>query len=365
MDLLNELLSDQRLFNLERDLSAVRLNDCHFTDAEKQRGLERLERQLKAHDRHHQWYRLAAAAVFVAGLLTVGTLMWQSHVGSRDEKAAEARIEPRHLDMVLTTTDGHALNLSEGGQLVCSELGYLTIKGMGQTLVCTPSAANSKPQATEDGKMCELRVPEGKRTQIELSDGSRVWVNSATTIRFPLKFEAGERRISVDGEVYLEVAHKSGSTFAVETDSLTVTVLGTKFGVQAYSGKGTARVVLAEGRVAVSRPSGERYELQPDQMLTLADGEATLSDTEAYTYTSWKDGLLYFNGTTLGEALAWLSKQYAVDINCSPESAWMKLYGKLILEERVENVLDNLTVIEPISYEIRNNQVFVEERERK
>ena len=108
MDLLNELLSDQRLFNLERDLSAVRLNDCHFTDAEKQRGLERLERQLKAHDRRHQWYRLAAAAVFVAGLLTVGTLMWQSHVGSRDEKAAEARIEPRHLDMVLTTTDGHA-----------------------------------------------------------------------------------------------------------------------------------------------------------------------------------------------------------------------------------------------------------------
>lgn len=363
MDLLNDLLNDQRRFDLERDLTAVRLNDYHFTDDEKQKALDRLERQMAAHDRRHQWRRLAVAAALLAAIMTVGTLVWQRHARQTGTAKEEARIEPRHLDMVLTTTDGHALNLSEGGQLVCSELGYLTIKGMGQTLVCKPSTSAQAEPVSEDGKMCELRVPEGKRTQIELSDGSRVWVNSATTVRFPLKFEGGERRISVDGEVYLEVAHKAGSTFSVATDSLTVTVLGTKFGVQDYSGQPTARVVLAEGRVAVSRPSGERYELQPDQMLTLTGGAVTLSDTEAYTYTSWKDGLLYFNGTTLDEVLNWLSKQYAVDINCSPESARLKLYGKLVLEERVESVLDNLTVIEPISYEVRNNRVYVEKKE--
>jgi ferric-dicitrate binding protein FerR (iron transport regulator) len=103
----------------------------------------------------------------------------------------------------------------------------------------------------------------------------------------------------------------------------------------------------------------DHFVLAPNQMLTITDGHATMEEAEAYTYIAWKDGLLYFNGTTLGEALSWLAKQYAVDISCTPKSASLKLYGKLILEEHVESVLDNLTVIEPIAYEVRNNQVIV------
>ena len=364
MDIINELLNDTELGSLEEDLAAVRLNDLHFTDAEKQAAKLRMEQRMTAYDRTLRWRHIGMAAVLLAGILTIGTLGWRAVSHQETGGLAQAeRIVPRNLDMVLTTTDGHALTLSEGGELVCSELGYVTIKGAGQTLTCKPSANNAK-QTTRDNGLCELRVPEGKRTQIELSDGSRLWVNSATTVSFPIKFEGTERCIAVDGEVYLEVAHRQDCPFRVEAGGLKVEVLGTKFGVTAYAGQTQASVVLAEGRVDVVVGDSARYQLQPGQLLTTdkGDGLSRVDDVEAYTYTSWKDGLLYFNGTPLGQALDWLAKQYAVDINCSPNSAHLKLYGKLILEEHMEAVLDNLTVIEPIVYKVRNNQVFVDEK---
>ena len=362
MDSMNELINDPQLSSLEKDLTAVKLNDYHFSDGEKRKAKLLMEERMQAYDRRHHWRQLAWAAVITLCVAGLGVTMWHFSQATKDNAVQTARIVPRNLDMVLTTTDGHSLTLSEGGQLVCSELGYLTIKGVGQTLTCTPSATTPTPKAA--AQLCELRVPEGKRTQIELSDGSRVWVNSATTVRFPISFEGDERHIIVDGEVYLEVAHKSECPFVVEAGGLSVKVLGTKFGVTAYSGQCSARVVLAEGRVDVETGDTARYNLQPGQMLELDNGIAQLADTEAYTYTSWKDGLLYFDGTPLSEALSRLSKQYAVDITCSPASAHLRLYGKLILEDDVADVLDNLTVIEPITYQVRNNQVLVEEIEK-
>lgn len=360
MNFLDELFSDRPMSSLEKDLSAVRLNDVHFTEEEKLRAERQLLKRMTDYDSRNRWRRLAIAAAVAVLLLGGGTALWLNR-RSTPNAHYSSQIIPRNLDMVLTTTDGHALNLSEGGQLVCNELGYLTIKGFGQTLVCTPSPAVGNTQI-DSPELCELRVPEGKRTQIDLSDGTRVWVNSGTTIRFPIKFEGTERRISVDGEVYLEVAHKAGSTFRVETGDFCVKVTGTRFGVTAYSGKQQSQVVLAEGQVEVERGDTLRYLLQPGQMFTISNQQAQLTDVEPYTYISWKDGLLYFNGTTLGEVMTRLAKHYAVDIDCSPGSSHLKVYGKLILEEHVEDVLNNLTVIEPIRYQIRNNQVFVEEK---
>ena len=366
MDFIDELLDNERLSSLEKDLAAVRLNDLHFTEEEKQRDMQRLQERMAQYDQQSRWRRLAIAAMLAIVLCGASITIWNlRHRANLQQQ--EARVVPRNLDMVLTTTDGHALNLSEGGQLVCSELGYLTIKGPGQTLVCTPSPTTQHPSPTThplspNTQMCELRVPEGKRTQIELADGSRVWVNSATTVRFPIRFESAERYIEVDGEAYLEVAHKTDCPFRVHANGFTVEVLGTKFGVMAYAGKGTSHVVLAEGRVSVNVGDSLDFTLQPNQLLTLSDGQAVTTEVEAYTYTAWKDGLLYLNETTLGEALSWLARQYAVDITCSPSCSRLKLHGKLVLEQRVEEVLNNLAVIEPIAYTVRNNQVFVDKR---
>lgn len=359
MDFIDELLDNERLSSLEKDLAAVSLNDVHFTDSEKQQAMQKLSQRMADHDRHSRWRRTAVAAALAATLVAAGATLWNFGHRQAESRQQMGHVVPRNLDMVLTTTDGHALNLSEGGQLRCSELGYLTIKWPGQTLVCTPSP--QPEQKVSNGQLCELRVPEGKRTQIELADGSRVWVNSATTISFPIKFDGNERRIRVDGEVYLEVAHKADCPFRVEANGFTVEVLGTKFGVTAYPALQPPQVVLAEGRVEVVRGDTARYQLQPGQLLTLGQ-QPQIEEVEAYTYTSWKDGLLYLNGTTLGEILNWLAKQYAVDINCAPGSSRLKVYGKLILEDRVEEVLNNLTVIEPIRYTIRNNQIFVDEK---
>ena len=359
MEFDEEMLNEGPMSSLENDLAAIRMNDLHFTEEEKEDAQKRLLKRMTDYDNRRRWHRMAIAAAVAMLLVAGGTVLWMSSHSTRISQET-AQLVPRDLDMVLTTTDGHTLNLNEGGQLSCNELGYLTIKGLGQTLKYTPSTGSLTSSGTPE--LCELRVPEGKHTQIELSDGSRVWVNSGTTIQFPLKFVGSERRIRVDGEVFLEVAHKVGAVFRVETETFCVKVTGTKFGVTSYSGQQYSQVVLAEGRVEVERGDTARYLLNPDQMLTISSGRAQLSEVDTYTYTSWKDGLLYFNGTTLGEALNRLAKHYAVDINCSPGSSQLKLYGKLVLEQRVEDVLNTLTVIEPISYQIRNNQVFVEEK---
>lgn len=362
MNKFEDSFDDKQLHELMEDLSSVRINDFKFTEEEKRRGLERLQKRMRRYD----WWKVGrcwAVAASVLVVVAIGGWMYVNRMDGGSEQEFVARVVPADNDILLTMNDGFTMNLHDKSELVCSADGGISVDCDEWNIALSDEetgTAGKDEAGMVDNKMYTLVVPDGKRTSVRLADGSRLWINSGSEVEFPACFNGKERCIKVNGEIYIEVAHDADKPFRVRTAGFDVKVLGTKFGITAYRYSETANVVLAEGTVAVESPDNETISLSPSQLLTFSGGTFNIEKVDPYTYISWKDDLLYFNGTPISEVLQRLSHQYAVNISCSTSVAKERLYGKLVLEEHIEDVLDNLSVISSINYTVKDNKIIVD-----
>lgn len=134
----------------------------------------------------------------------------------------------------------------------------------------------------------KLSVPAGQRINIELADGTVVWLNSRTSIQYPAVFNGKERKVSINGEAYFEVAHNRKQPFIVETPKGQVEVTGTKFYVEAYSDNNDFVTSLIEGSVNVTKDD-KLITLRPSQMAYLQDGNLRIKEIEDYYTGGAKD----------------------------------------------------------------------------
>ena len=193
-------------------------------------------------------------------------------------------------------------------------------------------------------------VPKGKRAHLQLSDGTRVWINSASVLRFPSAF-GDTRDVFVEGEAYFEVAKDANRPFIVHTDHFATRVLGTSFDVTtAPRADGSSAVVLVEGSVAIDVANGESVTLNPSERFSIKDGSYSVYEVDPYKYISWKDGLLFFTSNTLFEVLQKVAAFYKIEITCSGEIGSRKCTGKLILFDDLDGTLDVLSDIFRIAY---------------
>ena len=202
-------------------------------------------------------------------------------------------------------------------------------------------------------------APEGHRTEAVLTDGTEICLNSGSRLDI-LSSGDGERRVRLAGEAYLDVAHDDARPFVVETSRMEVRVLGTSFDVSTYGD--VHSVVLVEGSVEVgSLESQERNIIEPDQMYTY-DGNTGLSRVEhvdAASMTTWKDGYLDIRNMTVQELFIQLERYYGVSIVCNDiTETQLTMSGKLILESRIDSVLDNLTNLLHMTYTIASDGVI-------
>ena len=132
--------------------------------------------------------------------------------------------------------------------------------------------------------MQTITVPAGQRVNLDLPDGSNVWLNAGTTMKYPVSFMKGKREVILDGEAYFEVAHNEKSPFVVRTHAMDVEVLGTKFNVEAYSAGRTFEASLMQGKVRVKSPANEKLAvvLLPHYKTTLKDGKLVVSKIDDY-----------------------------------------------------------------------------------
>ena len=156
----------------------------------------------------------------------------------------------------------------------------------------------------------EITVPRGGEYKVTLSDGTRIWVNSESYIRFPVVFQGDERRIWVAGEVFLEVAKDAERPFIVNTEKLDVKVLGTRFNVRAYPDEKCVQTTLVEGCVQVDNSRGEVAVLHPSEQLVydVRDGNHEVREVDTELYVSWKDGVYVFVSQRLEDIMSLISK---------------------------------------------------------
>ena len=164
--------------------------------------------------------------------------------------------------------------------------------------------------------MQTITVPAGQRVNLDLPDGSNVWLNAGTTMQYPVSFMTDKREVILDGEAYFEVAHNEKSPFVVHTSTLDVEVLGTKFNVEAYSARKIFETSLMEGRVKVKLPHDEKNSviLAPNQKTTLIDGRLVVSKIDDYNVYRWKEGLYCFRNKPFADIIKDLEKYYDLKI---------------------------------------------------
>ena len=227
------------------------------------------------------------------------------------------------------------------------------------------SNSSYKSQIDADVEYSTLLVPYGKRSFLTLRDGTKVWINSGTEVRFPVNMEGKERSIYVDGEIYIEVAKDKERPFYVHTSGFDVRVYGTKFNVTSYKADKEKSVVLVEGSVSVcSKEETKEKEvkeifLHPDQMYHTTNRGPMITHVNALQYITWKDGIWQFTSESLESIALRLSRYYGVDIHCDEKTAVKSCTGKLILFDDVDKTLRIIEEIFGVRYETNQNEIII------
>ena len=216
----------------------------------------RLQRQ-----RTLRWMRRLAAAACVVAALGGGWLLWQERSGKPEVVVATGTAGVGENALRLRLANGEERIIGHDLQDVIQEDGNMTIAIEGGNL----SYGRGADVQGEDvvAGYNELYVPRGSECSLELEDGTRVWLNADTYLKYPVRFAEGARRVEIRGEGYFEVA-KDGRPFSVQSASGVVQVMGTSFCVRDYEGE-PAMTTLVTGKVAFVSPGGERMELEPGE----------------------------------------------------------------------------------------------------
>jgi transmembrane sensor len=255
----------------------------------------------------------------------------------------------------------------------------------GQTIHISSKESNIKYSADGSGVMVndssdvaqsvmgfnKMIVPYGKRSILTLSDGTKVWLNSGSTLVFPPVFKGKTREVILVGEAFFDVTHNKEKPFFVKTDAFKMKVYGTKFDVKAYQQDKEYDIVLVEGKVSMNSNVGPKTKevfLAPNQKATISRGEkefdiTTVKDME--TYTSWIDGYMAFSNADILDLLKQVSRYYKADIEVEFPGNMEKIYGKLDLKDDLTKVLDGVAFISKTNYrKVGNKYIFYESKNK-
>ena len=213
---------------------------------------------------------------------------------------------------------------------------------LGITLVVERHQA-TRPAATA---MQTLAVPRGQHCQITLADGSKIWVNGGSTLRYPSHFEAN-RQIELAGEALFDVVKNGNMPFVVSAKGVCVKVIGTRFNVRGYAAE-PLTVSLFRGAVSVYRENNEQQSvvLRPNEQLTVS-GEGMTKHRMDADVAAWKDGLLVFKSATMAQIITHLQTCYGVKITVKhPSLLNIRYSGKFRQSDGVVNILDIISRVQ-------------------
>jgi transmembrane sensor len=218
-----------------------------------------------------------------------------------------------------------------------------------------------KPSAPKDKELrySEITVPFGQMSHIKLSDGTKIWLNSGTILRYPERFAEDSRSISVDGEAYFDVAKMPDKPFTVNTADMKVVVLGTSFNLSAYKDDNSTSVTLVEGKVTVQDSAGFSIaQMSPGQKATKNKNEAnlTIQNVKTSFYSAWIAGKIFFDDEPLDQIAAKLERWYNVEITFANEQLKSHRFTGTILKNKpVDQIMQALELLSPIRFKHQIN----------
>ena len=206
----------------------------------------------------------------------------------------------------------------------------------------------------KDIRYSEIKVPFGQMSQVTLSDGTKIYLNSGTTLRYPEQFALDNRSVSINGEAYFEVAKMVNKPFIVNSSDLKIEVLGTSFNISAYQDDQETLVTLVEGKVNAQSLDGENIiNLVPGQLAIKNKNNSNIAirDVNTKFYKDWIEGRLFFDDEPLGQIANKLDRWFNVKITFDDERLKSHRFTGTILKNKpVDQIMQALQMLAPIRF---------------
>jgi len=283
----------------------------------------------------------AAAAVLLIGLFVTyqRQKLDETDVSKKEIATVTPEVLPGGNKAVLTTADGKQIVLTDEADGVIEEGEGFIIRKQEDGLVSF-EITDHNANATLVNNTIE--TPKGGIYQIVLPDGSKAWLNSASSISFPSNFSATERKVSIKGEVYFEIQHDVARPFRVQAPRQQVEVLGTKFNINAYQDEPYVRTSLIEGSVKVKGVAQEHVLKPGFELSTTKKGDDKVGKADIEAIMAWKEGVFQFDRVELGVLMRQLARWYDVDVVYQGAYAEDEFVGKIKRNEDIQKVLNVL-----------------------
>lgn len=310
-----------------------------------------------------QFARIAAAILLLLGGFSIYYFLTSKKETQITQKIqvppVPAPILPGGEKAVLTLADGSTIILDSAANGLLSNQGAMKVEKL----------KNGELSYTVNGKMITekdeafyntISTPRGGQYHVTLSDGTEVWLNAASSIRFPVAFIGNERKVTVTGETYFEVAKDAAKPFKVKTEKEQVEVLGTHFNINAYADEPMVKTTLLEGKVKVMSDGMQAAFLLPGQQSGIsANGNITIAnDADLEEAVAWKNGRFQFNSADLKTILRQVSRWYDVDIEYRSKVD-LHFTGQLTRDSDVSKVFEKLALAGEVHFKTEGRKIIV------
>lgn len=266
-----------------------------------------------------KWSWVAASLLV---LVLAGTYLW----------TGTAINKPSSIVAIAPGKEGAVLTLANGTQVVLDSLGNGVVANQNGTQVTlTNGLLRYNAGGSPGGEIFynKISTPKGRQFHVQLPDGTDVWLNAASTIRYPTAFTGKERLVEVTGEAYFEVAENAERPFIVNANNRAkIEVLGTHFNVNAYGNEESLNTTLLEGTVRISA-NGSNALLKPGEQAVLKDQLNIVSNADTDKILAWKNGLFNFEGMRLRQVMRQLERWYDIEVVYENNVPDIEFYGKL------------------------------------
>lgn len=357
---LNEDPRNQALYNdlLQKNLKErkQKIEQLHPKESWRQ-----LERQIPFRRNIRYFSIFKYAAIFLL-ILSTGVFYYSQRF-TTDKPTSPAITAtppvPGNAKAVLTLESGKEIALTNGQNFCLHQDANIRIFNTDNTLKINISDSI----VTLKENYATLSVPKGGEYQIVLSDGSKVWLNSDSRLRFPSPFTGDKRTVFLEGEAYFEVTHDPQKPFIVSTEDMNIRVLGTKFNVKAYAEDEAIYTTLVAGSVETSsKQSSNSVRLIPNEQCVYlpADDRMETRKIDPQTFLGWVQGRFIFENETLEEILKQLGRWYDTEIFYqNPQVAKYRFTGNVDRFDQISTLLHMIEKTYPVSFTINGKMIVV------
>ncbi len=301
-----------------------------------------------------------AAAILLPVSIALGFYLFSGKPGNElAKKSKYENIKPGEPKAELILASGEKLNLSEEKKDTIIKTTASTINNQSNTLIYNPQVV--QPEELKE-VFHTLRIPRGGEYQLVLSDGTKVWLNSATELVYPEQFISGERIVTLNGEAYFEVAPNQEKPFIVELNNMEVEVLGTSFNIMAYHDEYHVETTLIEGMVSIKNKSEDMISLEPREQALLNKEGNTLSKrvVDAQKYIAWKDEVFIFDNESLESIFRKLSRWYYINIDYTDHDVKnLHFTGYFERYESIGKILDLIESTNKVQFKVTDDEIIV------